>query len=151
MIDKDDVVWVCDRPNHRIQMFRKDGTFLREVSVAPLKKGVVPLTLSLNDGKGGAVKVPMGSVFDLAFSRDADQRFAFVPDAQTETVWILRRSDGKTIGSIGHAGHWGGGFTLAHNIAVDSRNHLYVTESAGGARVQRFLYKGLRSGDRSKE
>ena len=93
----------------------------------------------------------MGSVFDLAFSRDPEQRFAFVPDAEYETVWILRRSDGETIGSIGHAGHWGGGLTLAHNIAVDSKNHLYVTESAGGARVQRFLYKGLRSGRMVKE
>ena len=95
-----------------------------------------------DDGQGGSRKIPTGSVFDLAFSRDAEQRYVFVADGSQERVWIVLRSDLKTIGSIGHPGHWGGGFTLPHNVAVDSRNNLYVSES--GSRVQRFLYRGVR-------
>lgn len=83
-------------------------------------------------------------VFDLAFSRDPGQRFVFVSDARTNTVWILRRSDMKTLGSIGSNGHWPGQFTMAHSLAVDSSNNLYVTEGASGQRIQRFLFKGLK-------
>ena len=87
----------------------------------------------------------IGSVFDLAFSRDPDQRFVFVADGVSEKVWILRRSDLEILGSIGQAGHWGGGFSMVHNLGVDSGNNLDISESAGGHRVQRFLYRGMRA------
>ena len=83
------------------------------------------------------------TVIDLAFSRDPGQRFVFVADGVSEKVWILRRSDLEIVGSIGHAGHWGGALSMAHNLGVDSANNLYVSESAGGHRIQRFLYRGL--------
>ena len=124
-IDNKDEVYVCDRANSRIQVFKKDGTFVREAYVAP--------------------KTMRGSVLDLAFSRDKEQKWIFVADGRNEKVWIVRKSDLQTMGSFGHAGHWGGGFTIAHNIAIDSKNNIYVTESLSGQRVQRFLYKGLRA------
>jgi DNA-binding beta-propeller fold protein YncE len=144
LIDKDDVVWVCDRANSRIQVFKKDGTFVREGWIAPPQEGIMPRLSAFT--ATSPKKTMLGSVFDLAFSRDAEQRFVFVADGRRERVWILRRIDMKTVGSIGQQGHWGGSFTLAHNLAVDSKNNLYVSESAGGSRVQRFLYKGLRAG-----
>ncbi len=144
-IDKDDFVWVCDRSNARIQVFRKDGTFVKEAFVGPAQPGIVPVIINTNSGRGGNVPLPMGSVFDLAFSRDPEQRWVFVADGRNEKIVILRRSDMKIIGSFGYSGHWGGGFTLPHNLAVDSKSNVYVSESAGGTRVQRFLYKGLRS------
>ena len=143
-IDRDDLVWVCDRGNSRIQVFRKDGTFIKEGWVGAPEAGTVQVAREYDDGKGGTRKIPTGSVFDLAFSRDAEQRYVFVADGSNERVWIVLRSDLKTIGSIGHPGHWGGGFTLPHNVAVDSKNNLYVSESGSGSRVQRFLYKGSR-------
>ena len=42
----------------------------------------------------------------------------------------------------------GGEFTIAHAIAADSKNNLYVGESLTGNRVQRFLYKGTRPATR---
>jgi DNA-binding beta-propeller fold protein YncE len=144
-IDKDDLVWVCDRTNARIQVFKKDGTFVKEAVVGPARPGTTPVVLTLTDGRGGTVKMPMGSVFDLAFSRDPQQRYVFVADGRNEKIWILRRSDMTILGSFGHSGHWGGGFTLPHNLAVDSKSNVYVSESQGGARVQRFLYKGPRA------
>ena len=96
-----------------------------------------------NDGAGGMRPTQIGTVFDLTFSRDPEQRFVFVADGQNEKVLILRRSDLQIIGSIGHAAHWGGGFTMAHNLGVDSNNNLYVSESSSGRRIQRFLYRGM--------
>ena len=122
-IDQDGLVYVGDRNNSRIQVFEKDGSFVKEALVKPTTN--------------------RGSVLDFVFSRDPEQRFVFVVDGRNERVWILRRSDLRVIGEFGHASHFGGGFTVAHNIGIDSRNNLYVTESLEGKRVQRFLYTGL--------
>ena len=119
-----------------------------EVLIAPPPSGTTPRTVSLNDGRGGMPPTHIGTVFDLAFSRDPRQRFVFVADGVSEKVWILRRSDLEIVGSIGHAGHWGGAFSMAHNLGVDSANNLYVSESAGGHRVQRFMYRGMAAGPR---
>jgi sugar lactone lactonase YvrE len=145
-IDKDDLVWVCDRGNHRIQVFKKDGSFVKEGYVAPPAPGTkLPILTTLLNGKGGyTVPMPQGTVNDLAFSRDPEQRFVFVADGYNDKVHILRRSDLKEIGSLGRYGHWAGaGFLLPHNVALDSKNNLYVTENTG-RRIQRFLYKGVR-------
>ena len=142
-IDQDDLVWVCDRGNYRIQVFQKDGTFVKEVSIAPAPDEASMVRMRLNDGRGGMRPTQIGTVFDLVFSRDPDQSFVFVADGLNEKVLILRRSDMEIVGSIGHAGHWGGGFTMAHNLGVDSANNLYVSESSTGRRVQRFLYRGM--------
>ena len=128
-IDKDGLVYLGDRNNSRIQVFEKDGTFIKEALVKPT--------------------TARGSVLDFVFSRDPEQQFIFVVDGRNERVWILRRSDLRMIGEFGHASHFGGGFTVAHNIGIDSSNNLYVTESLEGKRVQRFLYKGL--GPRTRE
>ena len=122
-IDKDGLVYLGDRNNSRIQVFEKDGTFVKEALIKPTTN--------------------RGAVLDFVFSRDPEQTFLFVVDGRNERVWILRRYDLRVIGEFGHAGRFGGGFTLAHNIGIDSANNLYVTESFGGKRVQRFLYKGL--------
>ena len=60
----DGLVYVCDRVNDRIQVFRKDGTFVSELRVAPQTRGG-------------------GSVWDIAFSKDAERRISFSPMAAT--------------------------------------------------------------------
>ena len=70
----------------------------------------------------------------------------YVADGRNEKVWILRRADLEVIGSFGHGGHWGGGgFTVAHGIAVDSSGNVYAVEVTEGKRVQRFNYVGMGS------
>ena len=122
-IDKDGLVYVGDRNNSRIQVFTKDGTYIKEAYIRPT--------------------TVRGSVLDFVFSRDPEQRFVFVGDGRNDKVWILRRSDLRVIGEFGFTSHWGGGFSIIHNIAVDSKNNLYVTESLEGKRAQKFSYKGL--------
>ena len=120
--DKDGLLYVCDRGNQRIQVFKRDGTFIKETFIRPTTN--------------------VGSTYDIAFSRDPEQQFMFVVDGRNEKVWILRRADLQVIGEFGHTGRNGGGLILAHAIGIDSKNNLYIGESEG-MRVQRFLYKGL--------
>jgi hypothetical protein len=44
------------------------------------------------------------------------------------------------VGTFGSAGHWAGQFYGAHNLAVDSKGNLYITETYEGKRVQRFTW-----------
>lgn len=118
----DRLVYVSDRGNCRIQVFKTDGTYVNEVYLG---------------------LAPGGSAFDVAFSADKEQRFLYSLDGRNRKVWIVRRSDLKVLGSFGCAGHFGGCFYVPHNMAVDSKGNLYVVDVQEGKRVQRFLYKGL--------
>jgi DNA-binding beta-propeller fold protein YncE len=123
-ISHDGFVYVCDRTNDRVQVFRKDGTFVKEAFVAKSTLG-------------------SGSVWDIGFSTDPAQTYLIVPDGTNQQIWILRRDTLEVLGAFGRAGHWAGQFYGAHNIAVDSTGNLYITETYEGKRVQKFLYKGL--------
>ncbi len=127
-LSHDKLVYVCDRVNNRIQVFRTDGTFVKQGTVAPKTLG--------------------GTTYGIAFSSDPQQRFAYVADGTNEKVWILDRDSLETIGSFGAGGHWGGAFTTAHSIATDSKGNIYVGETWEGKRVQRFLDKGLAAAGR---
>jgi DNA-binding beta-propeller fold protein YncE len=117
-IDRDGLVYVCDRSNSRFQIFRKDGTFLRETFVAK--------------APGGA-----GTVYDLDFS--PDQRFLYVADGTNQKVWMLRRDGMQVVGSFGERGPGAGQFaTSLHDLTVDSNGNVYTGEAAAGGRVQKF-------------
>jgi len=49
----------------------------------------------------------------------------------------------RLAGEFGRAGHWAGQFYGAHNIAVNSKGDLFITETYEGKRVQKFAYRGL--------
>ncbi len=118
-LSHDGLVYVADRINNRIQVFRKDGSFVREDYVARATRA-------------------MGSVWDLAFSRDSAQTYLFIPDGTNQKVWILKRSDLSVVGSFGRGGRQAGQFGWVHNLAVDSRGNLYTSEVDIYKRVQRF-------------
>jgi len=123
-IAADGLVYVCDRTNDRIQVFRKDGTFVREGFVAKRTLG-------------------SGSVWDIGFSSDPGQTYLLVPDGTNQQVWVLRRDTLEVVSAFGHAGRWAGQFYGAHNLAMDSKGNLFITETYEGKRVQKFIYKGL--------
>jgi len=123
-ISRDGLVYVCDRTDDRIQVFRKDGTFVKEAFIAKYTKG-------------------SGSAWDMVFSNDPGQKFIILTDGTNEVVWELKRDTLEVLAAFGGAGHWPGQFYGPHNIAADSKGNLYITETYEGKRVQRFLYKGL--------
>ncbi|HXC33505.1 MAG TPA: hypothetical protein VNZ56_13580 [Verrucomicrobiae bacterium] len=119
-ISKDGLVYVCDRVNDRIQVFTKDGKFQKEFILHPTTLG-------------------NGSVYDLAFSHDPEQKYLLVDDGENNVIWTLLRSDGSVQGSTGHAGRSAGQFHHVHAIAADSKGNLYTGEVDTGRRVQKFV------------
>ncbi|HYZ31801.1 MAG TPA: hypothetical protein VE684_05900 [Crenalkalicoccus sp.] len=118
-IAQDGLVYVCDRGNDRIQVFRKDGSFVREMLVAPETLGE-------------------GSVWDLDLFPDPAQSVLLTADGTNNLVWELARPDGSVLGRFGRSGRQAGEFHWVHSIAVDSRGNVFTTEVDTGKRVQRF-------------
>jgi DNA-binding beta-propeller fold protein YncE len=123
-ISKDGLVYVCDRQNDRIQVFRKDGKFVKEAFVSKT---------TLGDG----------SVWDIAFSHDPQQRFLYVADGHDKKIFILRRETLEVVSSFGSGGRMPGQFYGVGSIAVDSKGNVYTGETYEGKRVQKFVYRGL--------
>jgi DNA-binding beta-propeller fold protein YncE len=123
-VSVDGLVYVCDRTSNRIQIFKTDGTFVREV-------------YTQRDSRGD------GSVWDVAFSRDPQQRFLYVADGRNQKVRIFDRATMTQLTTFGKGGHYPGEWYSLHNVATDSKGNLYTVETYQGRRLQRFLYKGL--------
>ena len=120
----DGLVYVCDRPNDRVQVFRKDGTFVSEVRIAPR---------TLGDG----------SVWDIAFSKDPEQTYLYLADGKNERVYIILRRTMEIMTTFGDGGRQPGQFFAVHSIATDSQGNIFTTETYEGKRVQKFVYRGL--------
>lgn len=120
----DGMVYVCDRPNNRIQVFRKDGSYVKEARIAPR---------TLGDG----------SVWDIAFSKDAQQKYIYLADGKNEKVYIIERLTLEVLTSFGDGGRQPGQFFAVHSIATDSKGNIYTTETYEGKRLQKFVFKGL--------
>lgn len=120
----DRLVYVCDRPNDRLQVFTEQGKFVKEMYYKPE---------TLADG----------SVWDVAFSRDPQQKYLFMADGVNEHVVIIDRQTLQPLTTFGDGGNHPGEFHGVHSIATDTKNNIFTTETYGGRRVQKFIYKGM--------
>src|ERR1700681_4583671 len=123
-LSDDGLLYTCDRVNDRIQVFKPDGTFVKEMIIAKR---------TLGDG----------SVWDVAFSKDPQQKYIYLSDGANEKVYIMLRDTLEILTSFGDGGRQPGQFYAVHSIATDSKGNVYTTETYRGQRVQRFIYKGL--------
>ena len=116
---RDGLVYVCDRENDRIQVFRKSGEFVREFFVAKETRQI-------------------GSVWDMVLSADPEQTYMYVADGGNNVVHVLRRDSGAEVSAFGRNGRMAGQFHWVHNIAIDSKGNIYTAEVDTGKRLQRF-------------
>ena len=123
-LSSDGFVYVCDRTGNRIQVFRKDGTYMKEKVILPQTRGE-------------------GSVWDLTFSRDAQQRFIYIADGMNMKVHILDRQTLEVLTSFGTGGRQPGQFFAVHSITTDSKGNIYTSETYEGKRLQKFVFKGI--------
>jgi len=123
-LSNDGLLYVCDRVNDRIQVFTPAGKFVKEQWVAKR---------SLSDG----------SVWDIAFSKDPQQKFIYLADGRNQKVYIIQRDTLEVLTSFGDGGRQPGQFYGVHSIATDSKGNIYTTETYEGRRLQKFVYKGL--------
>ena len=120
----DRLLYVCDRANDRVQVFKPDGTFVKEGFVNKRTLG-------------------SGSAWDIAFSRDAQQKYIYLTDGENDRVHILDRDSLQVLTTFGEGGRQPGEFYGVHSIATDSKGNIYTGETYRGQRVQRFVFKGL--------
>jgi DNA-binding beta-propeller fold protein YncE len=124
-ISNDDLVYVGDRRNNRIQVFKPDGAYLKEAYVERKTTG------------------EEGTTFDFAFSPDSQQQFIYIPDGTNKKVQILNRQTLEVVGYFGgHGGHGAAQFFHIHSIATDSKGNIYLGESFG-KRALKWSYKGM--------
>ena len=101
-ISNDGLVYTCDRANDRIQVFNKDGSYVKEAFIA-------------RETRGG------GSAWDIAFSKDPEQTYIFLADGQNSRVHILLRDTLEELTNFGDGGRQPGQFFGVHNVALDSK------------------------------
>ncbi len=118
-IANDGLVYVCDRVNNRYQVFRKNGTFVREAFLE-------------RDTLGN------GAMWDIDLSPDRRQRELYNADGENNKVWVFSRANDRVIDSFGRNGRSAGQFHWVHNLAVDSRGNIYTAEVDTGKRAQKF-------------
>jgi hypothetical protein len=121
-ISYDGHVYVCDRVNNRLQVFTKDGKFIKEFFVRRETRG-------------------NGAVWDIAFSSDRDQRYLLVIDGENNVVWTLERDSGAIRDKQFHNGRNAGQFHWVHQAAVDSHGNLYTGEVDTSKRLQKFTLR----------
>jgi DNA-binding beta-propeller fold protein YncE len=118
-LSNEGLVYACDRTNNRFQVFRRDGTFVSE--------HFFEKNTRLN-----------GSVSDLVFSPDPEQKFIYMVDGVNNELRIVDRKSAETLARVGRPGRFAGQFHVVHNIAVDKQGNVYTTEVNTGQRVQKF-------------
>jgi len=92
-----------------------------------------------------------GSVWDIAFSKDAAQKYIFLADGKNERVYVMDRQSLDILTSFGDGGRQPGMWFAVHSIATDSKGNLYTTETYEGKRVQKFVYTGVGSVTRANQ
>jgi hypothetical protein len=127
----DGFVYVCDRGNARVQVFRKDGTYVTEQFFNP-------------------TTVSDGPVWDVAFSNDPEQTWIYVADGENSMIHIVRRATMEEVGTFGGQGRYPGQFQAAHSMTSDSQGNVYTTETYEGRRLQKFVFMGVENVPRNQ-
>ena len=96
-VDADENLYIIDRENHRVQVFDKNLTYIRQFA---------------NEG---------WNPWDIGISRKGTDGFAFIADHALERVHKIQLKDGKILATWGKQGWGPGEFDWVHGIVVDSQ------------------------------
>ena len=137
-ISNDGLVYVGERGQNRMQVFQKDGTWVRDIYVAewtPTSRLGPTECASMYNRK----ELPAcGSMYKMAISKDPEQKYLYVADTANSNVWIVDRQSGETLGSFGGNGRYAGQLHWVNAIATDSLGNIYTGEVEQAKRIQKF-------------
>jgi sugar lactone lactonase YvrE len=133
----DGLLYVCDRGNNRIQVFRASET------------GKACSNPNGDVGKCGfvgevhvAAQTAYGTSGTVNFSTDAKQSCLYVGDLSNDVIYVINRENLQEMSRFGGGARQAGEFHWPHTVSVDSEGNVYVGEVDGAARVQKFLRFG---------
>ncbi len=112
----DGLLYVCDRPNDRIQVFKKDGSFVKEKIIAPN---------TLGDG----------SVWDIAFSKDPQQKYIYLADGKNEHVDVMDRQSLEILTMFGDGGRQPGQWFAVHTASRRDSKGIFLRPTYEGKRI----------------
>jgi DNA-binding beta-propeller fold protein YncE len=149
---RDGFIYLADRANNRVQVFRQNGEYVAERILRP--------RCGPQEKATWTPKRPCGNeaAFSVGFSHDAPQTYLYVADGGTHVITVLRRKDLEVVAEFGGPGVGPGQFGRPHNLSVDPSGNIFVAEAAGptvkhprtgadveaGFRAQKFTFKGTR-------
>jgi DNA-binding beta-propeller fold protein YncE len=149
---RDGLIYVADRANNRVQVFRQSGEFVREKILRP--------HCGAEEKATWVPKRPCGreAAFSVAFSQDAPQTYLYAADGGTHVITVLRRSDLEVVDEFAAPGLAPGQLGRPHNLSVDPAGNIFVAEAAGpeakdprsgvmrptGYRAQKFRFDGTK-------
>jgi hypothetical protein len=132
-LGQDQLIYACDRGQNKINVYQRDGTFVGNIGIIP--------------GQVGTGQEGSGTAWDIDFSKDPAQTWAFISDGQNEILWTFNHANaltgGTPVAGFGGFGHDPGLFSFLHMMAIDSKGAIYVGETIGGNRIQKILTKTL--------
>ena len=129
-------MYVCERGSDRIQVFTKQGKFVKQFFIHPSTESRGPHC----GGIWSMTDPPCGTVYNLTLSTDAQQKYILVADGTNNMVWILNRNDGTLVGSFWRErGTTPGNLHWIDSIAADSKGNVYTGEVEDGKRIQKFI------------
>jgi DNA-binding beta-propeller fold protein YncE len=122
---RDGLIYLSDRANNRIQVFRQNGDFVREKILRP--------RCGAQEKATWTPKRPCGNeaTFSVGFSPDPAQTYLYSADGGSHFITILRRSDLEVVGEFGGPGVGPGQLGRPHNLTVDPSGNIVVAEAAG--------------------
>ena len=109
-------IYVADSCNHRVQVFDRDGAFLRTY------------------GEAGSGVGQLSYPYDVRVDADGNQ---FVCEFGNSRIQVFDK-DGQPVETIGRIGREPGEFFNPFAIAFDSKGNLYVADSQNH-RVQKLI------------
>jgi len=134
-VDAQDNIYVADRGNHRIQVFDRDGKFLRQIVIdVPVPSDAKPAIGNKTDHPSGA-RTP-GAPWAICITPPPHQ-VLYSADGFPGRIYKLSL-DGKVLGVFGKTGKQLGQFGWIHEIACPQENQLYVAEILNW-RVQKLI------------
>jgi DNA-binding beta-propeller fold protein YncE len=137
-VDAEDHIYVADRGNRRIQVFDRDGTFLRQITID------VPVDPNARPAIGNKPELPItgsqtmapGAPWAICIT-PAPQQVLYSSDGYPGRIYKLSL-EGKVLGVLGESGKQPKQFGWIHEIACPSENVLFVGELLNW-RVQKLI------------
>jgi DNA-binding beta-propeller fold protein YncE len=117
--DKDNNIWITDNGDHQVMKFTREGKLL--------------MTLGIK-GKSGADDKTFFKPTDIAWAKNGD---FYVSDGYGNSRVVKFDKNGKYLFAWGKRGSAPGEFKLPHSVAVDSKDHVYVSDRENN-RIQIF-------------